>query len=109
RAYGSFARLLARYVRDEGLLTLEEAVRRMTSLPADNLQLADRGRLAPGGFADVVVFDPATIPDHATYESPHALATGIRHVLVNGVPVLRDAVHTGALPGRFVRGPGWRP
>jgi len=100
RAYGNFARLLGRYVRDEGLVTLEEAVRRLASFPADNLGLDRRGRLVPGHFADVVVFDPATVADRATYESPHQYAIGVRDVLVNGVPVLRDGEHTGALPGR---------
>jgi N-acyl-D-amino-acid deacylase len=108
RAYGNFARLLARYVRDEGLVPLEEAVRRLTSFPAETLGLADRGRLAPGHYADVVVFDPATIQDHATFEDPHHLATGVSHVFVNGVQVLEDGEHTGATPGRVVRGPGWR-
>jgi N-acyl-D-amino-acid deacylase len=108
RAYGNFARLLGRYVRDEGLLTLADAVRRLTSLPAENLRLRERGRLRPGFFADVVVFDPATVADLATFEQPHQLAVGVRHVLVNGVQVLRDGEHTGALPGRVVRGPGWR-
>jgi len=108
RAYGNFARLLGRYVRDERVIPLEEAVRRMTSLPASNLNLEARGRLAAGHFADVVVFDPNTVIDHATFERPHQLATGVRDVLVNGVPVLRAGEHTGALPGRFVRGPGYR-
>ncbi len=108
RAYGTFARLLGRYVRDEGLIPLEEAVRRLTSLPASNLRLRGRGRLAPGYAADVVVFDPATIQDHATYAEPHRYATGVHHVLVNGVPVIRDGEHTGATPGQVVRGPGWR-
>ena len=107
RAYGNFARLLGRYVRDEGVVSLEEAVRRLTSLPATNLGLRDRGLLAPGYFADVVILDPATIADVATYEDPHRYATGVRDVLVNGVPVLLDGEHTGATPGRFVRGPGW--
>jgi N-acyl-D-amino-acid deacylase len=107
RAYGSFARLLGKYVRDEKLIPLEEAIRRLTSLPADNLKLGRRGRLAPGYFADVVVFDPATIQDHATFAQPHQYATGVIHVLVNGVPVLKDGEHTGATPGRVVRGPGW--
>ena len=106
RAYGNFARLLGRYVRDEKLVPLEEAVRRLTSFPADNLGLHRRGRLAPGHFADVVVFDPATVADRATYEVPHQYAVGVRHVLVNGVPVLRDGEHTGALPGRALWGPG---
>jgi N-acyl-D-amino-acid deacylase len=107
RAYGTFARLLGRYVRDEGVITLEEAVRRLTTLPAQNLGLRRRGQLAAGYYADVVIFDPATIIDHATFEEPHRYATGVRDVLVNGVPVLRDGEHTGATPGRVVRGPGW--
>ena len=107
RAYGNFARVLSRYVRDEGLLSLEEAVRRMTSLPAANLSLRRRGRLQPGYFADVVVFDPATVQDHATFEQPHQYATGVLHVFVNGTQVLADGEHTGALPGRVVRGAGW--
>ena len=107
RAYGNFARVLGRYVRDEGLLPLEEAIRRMTSLPAANLSLRRRGRLQPGHFADVVVFDPATVRDHATFEQPHQYATGAVHVFVNGTQVLADGEHTGARPGRVVRGPGW--
>jgi N-acyl-D-amino-acid deacylase len=107
RAYGNFARLLGRYVRDEGALPLERAVHQLTALPAANLELRDRGTLQPGFYADVVVFDPATIQDHATYDAPHRYATGVAHVLVNGVPVLHDGEHTGALPGRVVRGPGW--
>ncbi len=108
RAYGNFARLLGRYVREEKLVPLAEAIRRLTSLPAANLKIADRGRLAPGYFADVVVFDPATIADHATFAEPHRYSTGVRHVLVNGVPVLADGEPTGATPGRVVRGPGFR-
>ncbi len=107
RAYGAFARLLAKYVRDEGLITLQEAVRRLTALPAQNLRLERRGLLKDGYYADVVVFDPAAIQDHATPENPHQYATGVMHVLVNGVPVLKDGEHTGATPGRVVRGPGW--
>jgi N-acyl-D-amino-acid deacylase len=107
RAYGTFARLLGRYVRDERLIPLEEAIRRLTSLPATNLRLRDRGTLAPGQIADVVVFDAGAIADHATYEEPHRFATGVRHVFVNGTAVLRDGEHTGATPGRVVRGPGW--
>ncbi|MBV9327531.1 MAG: D-aminoacylase [Chloroflexi bacterium] len=103
RAYGSFARLLARYVRDEGVIGLPEAVRRLSALPASNLGLARRGVLQPGAFADVVVFDPATIQDHATYDRPHQYATGVSHVFVNGAHVLRDGEHTGAQPGRVVR------
>jgi N-acyl-D-amino-acid deacylase len=110
RAYGNFARLLGRYVRERGVITLQEAVRKLAALPADNLGIADeRGRLLPGLFADVVVFDPATITDHATYEDPHQYSTGVAHVFVNGEQVLRDGEHTGALPGRVVRGPGWVP
>jgi N-acyl-D-amino-acid deacylase len=107
RAYGSFARLLGKYVRDEQVIPLEEAVRRLTSLPADNLRLQRRGLLEPGSFADVVVFDPDRIEDHATYDDPHRYATGMEHVAVNGTLVLRDGEHTGALPGRVVRGPQW--
>ncbi len=94
-------------MRDEGIIPLEEAIRRLTSQPASNLGLERRGALAVGHFADVVVFDPAEIRDNATFEKPHQLATGVIHVFVNGVPVLRDGAHTGALPGRVVRGPGW--
>jgi N-acyl-D-amino-acid deacylase len=107
RAYGSFARLLGKYVREEQVLPLEEAVRRLTSLPAENLRLVDRGLLEPGYFADIVVFDPDRIEDHATYDDPHRYATGVVHVAVNGTLVLRDGEHTGALPGRVVRGPGF--
>ncbi|MCK4577734.1 MAG: D-aminoacylase [Candidatus Marinimicrobia bacterium] len=107
RGYGSFARLLGRYVREEGIIPLEEAVRRLTSFPADNLRLTKRGSLKPGYYADVVVFDPATIIDHATFEKPHQYATGVQHVFVNGGQVIRDGEHTGATPGRFVHGPGW--
>jgi N-acyl-D-aspartate/D-glutamate deacylase len=107
RAYGSFARFLGKYVRDEGLVPLEEAIRRLTSFPAQNLAIADRGVLAPGCFADVVVFDPDAVRDHATYDEPHRYATGVRHVAVNGTLVVRDGEHTGALPGRVVRGPGY--
>jgi len=107
RAYGTFARLLGRYVRDEGVIPLEEAIRKLTSQPAENLHLRRRGRLTPGYFADIVVFDPATIQDRATFTEPHQLATGVEHVLVNGVQVLRGGEHTGAFPGRVLRGPGW--
>jgi N-acyl-D-amino-acid deacylase len=107
RAYGSFARLFARYVREEQALSLAEAIRRNTSFPAENLSIQNRGRLKAGYFADVVVFDPDTIQDHATFEQPHQYATGVDHVLVNGVQVLENGEHTGATPGRFVRGPGY--
>src|SRR5688500_18031177 len=109
RAYGNFARLLAKYVRQEKATTLEEAIRRLTSFPAETLRIESRGRLAAGYFADVVVFDPVTIQDHGTFEKPHQYATGVQHVFVNGVQVLRDGEHTGAKPGRVVRGPGYRP
>jgi N-acyl-D-amino-acid deacylase len=108
RAYGNFARLLGRYVRDEKLVPLPDAIRRLTSLPAANLGLKDRGTLAVGAFADVVAFDPAAIADKATYEQPHQYAVGMRHVVVNGVPVLRDGEHTGATPGRALEGSGAR-
>jgi N-acyl-D-amino-acid deacylase len=108
RAYGSLTRVLGLFVRDEGVLTLPEAVRKLAALPAENLKLDRRGRLQEGWFADVVVFDPAAVQDHATFEEPHQYSTGVVHVLVNGVPVLRDGEHTGATPGRVVRGPGWK-
>lgn len=109
RAYGNVARLLGKYVRDEKLIPLEEAIRKLTSLPASNLKLSKRGQLAPGFFADVVVFDPATIQDHSTFENPHQYSTGVIHVWVNGKQVLKTAEHTGATPGVFVKGPGYRP
>jgi N-acyl-D-amino-acid deacylase len=109
RTYGNFARLLGKYVRDEHVIPMEEAIRKLTSLPADTLKVADRGRLASGAFADVVVFDPKTIADRATYQQPHQYSVGMRHVFVNGVQVLKDGEHTGATPGRVVRGPGFRP
>ena len=107
RAYGNFARLLGKYVREEAVITLEDAIRKLTSLPTRNLGIADRGMLDEGYYADVVVFDPATIIDHATFEDPHQYSTGVVHVFVNGEQVLRDGEHTEALPGRVVRGPGW--
>ncbi|GIV36756.1 MAG: aminoacylase [Cyclobacteriaceae bacterium] len=108
RAYGNFARLLGKYVRDEKVLPLQEAIRKLTSLPASNLKIQKRGWLKTGYFADVVVFDAHTIQDHATFEKPHQYSTGVVHVLVNGVPVLKDGEHTNARPGRVVRGPGWQ-
>ena len=108
RAYGSFARLLGKYVREEKVIPLAEAVRRLTSLPAENLKLERRGRLQKGYYADVVVFDPATIADHATFEKPHQYATGMVHVFVNGTQVLKGGEHTGVKCGRVVRGPGWK-
>lgn len=107
RAYGNFARVLGHYVRDEDLIDLGDAIRRMTSLPASNAGLRERGRLDEGYYADIVVFDPERIVDNATFEFPHQYATGVQHVFVNGVQVLEDGNHTGALPGRVVRGPGW--
>jgi N-acyl-D-amino-acid deacylase len=109
RSYGNFARLLGKYVREEKLLTLSEAIRRLTSQAAENLKLQRRGRLAPGNYADIVVFDPETITDRATFAQPHQYATGVRDVWVNGVPVLRDGAPTDSTPGRVVRGPGYRP
>src|SRR4029077_18376381 len=108
RAYGTFPRVLGRYVRDEKLFTLEEAVRRMTSQAADRAQLADRGVIRPGMKADLVVFDPASIRDVATYEDPHHFSEGVIDVIVNGVTVLRDEQMTNALPGRVIRGRGWK-
>jgi len=109
RAYGNVARLLGKYVRDEKLIPPEEAIRRLTSLPATNLKIQQRGLLKPGYFADVVIFDPAKIQDHATFEKPHQYSTGVVHVFVNGTQVLKDGEHTGAKPGRVVRGPGYKP
>lgn len=107
RAYGNVARLLGKYVREDKLISLEEAIRRLTTLPAQNLRIRERGSLLPGYFADVVVFDPATIEDHATFVQPHQYSTGVSQVFVNGQQVLRDSKPTGATPGRVVRGPGW--
>jgi N-acyl-D-amino-acid deacylase len=107
RAYGNFARVLGKYVRDEKVIPLEDAVRKLSALPAENLKIRERGRLQEGYFADVVVFDPAKVQDHATFDKPHQYSTGVRHVFVNGVQVLKDGEHTGATPGRVVRGPGW--
>lgn len=103
RAYGTFARVLGPYVREDSVLSLQEAIRRLTSLAADELGLRDRGRILPGAFADLVVFDPATVADRATFEDPHQYATGVHHVVVNGVPALLDGRHTGATPGRALR------
>jgi N-acyl-D-amino-acid deacylase len=107
RAYGNFARVLAEYVRKDRVATLPDAIRRLTSLPATNLSLKQRGWLKPGYYADIVVFDPAKVQDHATFEKPKQLATGVDDVFVNGVQVLKNGRHTGAKPGRVVRGPGW--
>ncbi|MEO6257003.1 MAG: D-aminoacylase [Sphingomicrobium sp.] len=108
RAYGNFARFLGKYVRNEHTAPLADAIRRLSALPAANLGLRDRGRLSPGMAADVVLFDPATIADHATFAKPMQYATGVRDVFVNGVQVLKDNEPTGATPGRFIKGPGWK-
>ena len=108
RAYGNFARVLAKYVRDDQVITLADAIRKLTKLPAINLNLRDRGELRENYFADIVIFDPYEIQDHSTFEEPHQYATGIQHVIVNGEVVLRNGEHTGASPGQVVRGPGWR-
>ncbi len=108
RAYGSFARLLGKYVREEKVIPLAQAVRQLTSLPAENLKLDRRGKLTPGYFADLAIFDADKIQDHATYDKPHQYATGMQHVFVNGVQVLSNGEHTGAKPGQVVRGPGWK-
>ena len=107
RAYGNFARLLGKYVRDEKVISLQEAVQRLTSLPARNLKISDRGAVEVGYFADIAIFDPALIQDHSTFADPHKYSTGVQHVIVNGIPVLLDGEHTGATPGRFVKGPGF--
>jgi N-acyl-D-amino-acid deacylase len=106
RAYGNFARLLGKYVRDEKIIPLEDAIRKLTSLPANNLKIIRRGEIKQGNFADLVIFDPATISDHASFEKPHQFSTGVIHVWVNGQQVLKDGEHTGAKPGKFVKGPG---
>jgi N-acyl-D-amino-acid deacylase len=106
RAYGSFARVLGKYVRDEHVLTMPDAIRKLAAQPSTNLGLARRGFLKPGMFADIVVFDPTTIADRATYEKPHVYAVGVRDVFVNGVQVLKDGEHTGKKPGRALWGPG---
>jgi N-acyl-D-amino-acid deacylase len=108
RAYGNVARLLGKYVRDEKVIPLEEAIRKLTSLPASNLKIQKRGSLTPGYYADLAIFDPVKIQDHATFEKPHQYSTGMVHVFVNGTQVLENGEHTGAKPGRVVRGPGWK-
>ena len=108
RSYGNFSRLLGKYVRDEQIISIEEAVRKLTSLPASNLKIKKRGSLTTGYFADVAIFNPETIQDRATFVEPHQLSTGMIHVFVNGEQVLKNGVHTGATPGRVVRGPGYK-
>jgi len=107
RTYGNISRLLGKYVREEQIITLEEAIRRLTSLPARTLSISARGRLAPSYFADIAIFDPDSIADKATYDNPHQYSVGMKHVIVNGLPVVLDGKHTGATPGRAIRGPGW--
>jgi N-acyl-D-amino-acid deacylase len=107
RAYGNFARVFAQYVRKDHVLSIEEAVRKLTSLPADNLSLPDRGRLKAGAFADLVVFDPDAILDHATYEKPHQLSSGVSYVIVNGRMAVKDGQPTGEATGRVLRGRAW--
>jgi N-acyl-D-amino-acid deacylase len=108
RAYGNFSRLLGKYVRDEKVISLAEAIRRLTSLPASNLKIEKRGSLQIGYYADLAIFDPVKIQDHATFENPHQYSTGMVHVFVNGTQVLENGEHTNAKPGRVVRGPGWK-
>jgi N-acyl-D-aspartate/D-glutamate deacylase len=108
RAYGTYPRVLSKYVREERVLGLEDAVRKMSSALCDRLNLRDRGLLRDGMKADVIIFNPATVQDHATWSEPHQLSTGIRDVWVNGTRVLRDSEHTGATPGQWVKGPGAR-
>lgn len=108
RAYGCFARVLGKYTRDEKLMTLQQAIYKLTKLPATQIKLQKRGELKPGYFADVVVFDPAKVQDHATYEKPHQYATGVSDVFVNGAQVLKGGEHTGAKPGRFLKGPAYK-
>lgn len=108
RTYGNFARVLGKYVRDENVISLEEAIRKLTSLPASNLKIKKRGSLISGYFADIAIFDPEKVQDHATFEEPHQYSTGMVHVFVNGEQVLKDGEHTGATPGQVVRGPGYK-
>lgn len=108
RAFGNFSRVLGKYVREDQVITLPDAIRKLSKLPATNLKIRDRGELAAGYFADIVIFDPSTVSDHATFDAPHQYSTGMEHVIVNGEPVIHYGDHTGALPGQVVRGPGWR-
>jgi N-acyl-D-amino-acid deacylase len=108
RAYGNFVRVLGKYSRDEKIIPLQEAVRKLSKLPCTNLKIAKRGELKVGNYADVVVFDPATVMDHATFAKPHQYATGIMYVFVNGGEVIKNGEHTNAHPGRFIKGPGYK-
>ena len=109
RAYGTFPRILRKYVREEHLVTLEDAIRKFTSLPAQRMRLADRGVIKQGRWADIVIFDPDQIRDLATFEQPNQLSVGMRFVLVNGVPVIAEGTATNALPGKVLRGPAYQP
>jgi N-acyl-D-amino-acid deacylase len=108
RAYGNFSRVLGKYVREEKIISLQEAIRKLSKLPATNLKIQKRGELKAGNYADIVIFDPVKIKDNATFNKPHQFAEGMIHVFVNGVQVLKDGEHTGKKPGRFVKGPGWK-
>jgi N-acyl-D-amino-acid deacylase len=108
RAYGNFARVIGKYSRDEKVLSLAEAIRKLSRLPASNLKLKNRGELRTGNYADIVIFDPARVKDNATFEKPHQYADGMIHVFVNGKQVLKNGEHTGATPGKFVKGPGYK-
>ena len=108
RAYGNFAIVIGKYCRDEKLISLQEAIRKLSNLPAKNLKLQKRGELKVGNYADIIVFNPAKVKDNATFEKPHQYAEGMIHVIVNGVQVLKEGEHTGAMPGRFVKGPGFK-
>ena len=108
RAYGNFARVLGKYCREEKVVSLQDAVRKLSKLPANNLKLKNRGELKAGNYADIVIFDPAKVKDVATFDKPHQYAEGMIHVFVNGVQVLKDGEHTGKKPGKFVKGPGWK-
>lgn len=107
RAYGNFGRLLGKYVREEKVISLEEAVRKLRSLPATNLGIKDRGLIKMGYRADIAIFDPETVGDRATFSDPHQYSVGMEHVFVNGIQVLKNGEHTGATPGQIVRSPGW--
>ena len=108
RAYGNFSRVLGKYSRDEKLITLQDAIRKLSNLPAKNLKIKKRGELKVGNYADIVIFDPAKVKDNASFEKPHQYSEGMIHVFVNGVQVLKDGEHTGSKPGKFVKGPGWK-
>ena len=108
RAYGNFARVIGKYVRDKQAITMKEAIRRLTSLPAKNIGIQDRGSIQLNNYADIIIFDPEEVNDKATFKKPHQYAVGMKHVFVNGKQVLKDGEHTGAMPGQVVRGPGWR-